>query len=371
MLRILHILSTPRAEGTPNLVLDWLATEKHEQEVFVLNSTPADLAARLRSGSRWYAEADLFQGRGPRKFLRIVQAVHRVCAERRPDLIVCWPTGFANWVTIGARLALGTKAELLVHCGNPPNRGAKADWLTRFVLLPVWLGRVRCVCCSDYVRNAFRAVPGIPGALFTTVHNCARVEEVRQRAKCARAARIKSDSEFAALMVATLERHKDHATLLRAMPTVLESFPAFRLRLAGDGSLRGELQQLAHNLGIASAVEFLGTRRDVPELLGQSDLFILSTTSQEGLGTVLIEALAANLKIVASDVPACREVLAGGRYGVLVPTGQPQALAAAITGAIAIGCESSESVHSDYLQGFTPAKMLEQYLALAGERCMR
>ena len=48
-MKILHILATPRAEGTPNLVLDWLATGAHEQEVFVLHAEPADLAGRLRS----------------------------------------------------------------------------------------------------------------------------------------------------------------------------------------------------------------------------------------------------------------------------------------------------------------------------------
>jgi hypothetical protein len=50
-MKILHILATPRAEGTPNLVLDWLATGEHEQEVFVLHAEPADLTGPLRSAS--------------------------------------------------------------------------------------------------------------------------------------------------------------------------------------------------------------------------------------------------------------------------------------------------------------------------------
>ena len=66
-------------------------------------------------------------------------------------------------------------------------------------------------------------------------------------------------------------------------------------------------------------MEFLGSRRDVPALLGQSDVFVFSTTKEEGLGTVLIEALAAGLPVVASDVPACREALEGGKWGALVP----------------------------------------------------
>src|SRR5882724_317628 len=125
-LKILHILSTPRAEGTPNLVLDWLATGLHEQEVFVLNSQPADLTERLRHNARWYGEADFFK-KSWRKFPRIARGVYRLCRERRPDVLVSWPTGFSNWICLGARLA-GVR-RLLVHCGNPPNRGRRNDWI--------------------------------------------------------------------------------------------------------------------------------------------------------------------------------------------------------------------------------------------------
>src|SRR5207248_2428186 len=106
-------------------------------------------------------------------------------------------------------------------------------------------------------------------------------------------------------------------------------------RLAGEGSLRATLQAEAHDLGCAGAVEFLGTRLDVPELLAHARLFVFSTTRQEGLGTVLFEALAVGLPVVASDVPACREALRGGEFGRLVPPGDSAALADAICHSLA------------------------------------
>ena len=66
-------------------------------------------------------------------------------------------------------------------------------------------------------------------------------------------------------------------------------------------------------------------RRDVPELVGQLDLFVFATTSDEGLGIALIEAMAVGVPVVASDVGACREVLDDGALGLLVPPGGPVA----------------------------------------------
>ena len=74
----------------------------------------------------------------------------------------------------------------------------------------------------------------------------------------------------------------------------------------------------AGECGALASVRFFGARDDVPELLGRMDLFAFCTTRSEGFGIALVEAMAAGTPIVASDVPACREVLAAGRDGVLV-----------------------------------------------------
>ncbi len=138
------------------------------------------------------------------------------------------------------------------------------------------------------------------------------------------------------------------------------------MRFVGEGSLRDELLRLSLSLGLGESVEFLGTRTDVPELLGAADLFVLSTTPQEGLGTVMIEAMAAGLAVVASDVPACRELLYNGQYGVLVPPSSPDHLAAAI---IATFNQPPIDLQqrTAYAMKFTPERMIEQYLSIVGQ----
>lgn len=363
-MKILHILATPRAEGTPNLVLDWLATGRHEQEVYVLHADPPDLSARLQAGSDWYREERFFD-MGWGKFLAITRGVAKVCRERHPDLVICWVTGFANWACLGARRA-GVR-HFLVYGGNPPRSGFKAGWMTRYGLLPLaWMG-AKVLCCSDYVRNAYRAVPMIPEGLLETVWNCTRAAEVAERAALRRSDVRREPGEVRALMVATLEAHKDHETLFRAIPAIRREVPGFRLILAGDGSLRTRLLTMVRELGIEEVVEFLGMRTDVPELLGEADLFVFSTTPQEGLGSVLLEAMAAEIPIIASDVPACREVLEGGHHGRLVPPGDPQALAGAIVERLrAPRPEAPLAESRDFALSFTADRMMDLYLELAG-----
>jgi glycosyltransferase involved in cell wall biosynthesis len=136
-----------------------------------------------------------------------------------------------------------------------------------------------------------------------------------------------------------------------------------QLWLVGDGSQRQRLENLSTSLGLADAVTFLGSRRDVPALLGQSDVFVFSTTREEGLGTVLIEALAAGLPIVASDVPACSEALAAGRWGTLVPPSDPAAMAAALIASLQTPAFVEANERSDYLQQFSPGRMIAAYVA--------
>lgn len=94
-------------------------------------------------------------------------------------------------------------------------------------------------------------------------------------------------------------------------------------------SQHDNVQSLTDELGVRDLVRFLGVRDDVPELMGASDIVVHATRS-EGLGMTMVEAMAAGVPVVATDIPACREVLDGGRCGLLVPLGDAPALAEAI-----------------------------------------
>jgi glycosyltransferase involved in cell wall biosynthesis len=98
--------------------------------------------------------------------------------------------------------------------------------------------------------------------------------------------------------------------------------------IAGDGPEREQLETEARQLGLASSVEFLGERNDIPDLIRSSDLFVLSTRS-EGLPMSVLEAMAAGLPVVASEVGGIPE-LVDAETGVLVPPEDPAALSTAV-----------------------------------------
>jgi glycosyltransferase involved in cell wall biosynthesis len=125
------------------------------------------------------------------------------------------------------------------------------------------------------------------------------------------------ESEFVIGNIASLSSKKDQNTLLRAFSLVIQMLPNVRLLIAGDGPLRAELNNLTKNLGIEEKVSFLGNRMDVPELLKILDVFVLSSI-MEGFPIVLIEAMAAGVPIVATNVDGNSESVIHNQTGFIV-----------------------------------------------------
>lgn len=132
------------------------------------------------------------------------------------------------------------------------------------------------------------------------------------------------------LLAARLEPQKGHAVLLRAMAALKQEFSALRLVLLGDGSLRGELQSLACELGLAESVFMPGHSPDTRCWMSAADVCVLPSFA-EGLPLFAIEALAAARPMVATAVDGTPEIVLDRRTGLTVPPGNPAALAAAIT----------------------------------------
>lgn len=127
--------------------------------------------------------------------------------------------------------------------------------------------------------------------------------------------------------VGRLAYPKDPRTLVRALARVRAR--PFSAQIVGDGPDQGGVEAEVRELGLESAVELSGPRGDVPELLAQADVFVLASRSEGGPISIL-EAMAAGLPVVASDVGGVGDLVADGATGLLVPPADPDALAAAL-----------------------------------------
>ena len=157
---------------------------------------------------------------------------------------------------------------------------------------------------------------------------------------------------------------KDQATLLTAFASA--SRPHDRLVVLGDGPLRAELEQLAGRLGVAERVELPGLlpRDDVYRLLGRADAYV-STSRGEGLPLSVLEALAARLPAVLSDIPPHREVAAATAAARLVPVGDARAFADALSRLLALPTEQrvalGRSARKAVTDAFSVHSMIDGY----------
>jgi glycosyltransferase involved in cell wall biosynthesis len=151
----------------------------------------------------------------------------------------------------------------------------------------------------------------------------------QRRARARTQLRIGIDAPLL-LGVARHEHQKGLDVLLEALPYVRRELPTMTLALAGsEGDTTGKLRDTVQRLHLNGAVRFLGSRRDVPELLCAADVFVFPSR-WEGMPGAVLESMALETPIVASDLPSIREMVGDDGAAVLVTPGESEALAAGI-----------------------------------------
>lgn len=323
---ILHVLLSGEMGGCERLTIDLAAEFERRgsrQLVGIFGSKDGPVERELRERNIPYRICTP----GPGNDLGLARVVARLVRQVRAKTVLTQGFGLHTSVALGARL--GGARSVFAFGQNPPPAAFWARWATT---VRAQIGRLfvtREIACTHYVAGGMNAVYRIPAHRIVVVHNWCDVDAIRQRINTAKTNRRAAAGPVLG-MVARLDPIKDHETVIRAFVHVRAACPEAELRLIGEGPLKHNLEPLAENLGVADGVKFLGNRNDVPELLGQCDLFVYATTEAEGFGIVLIEAMAAGIPVVCTDIGPCREVLDGGRGGRLVPPKDPRSLAEAI-----------------------------------------
>ena len=318
-LRVVHVISTPEGVGGAERALADIvqASCRRGDDVLVLN--PFVTPDGLPIAERLYAPAPVvgLPCNSPVELPQMLRRVRARVRAARPDIV---HAHLFHAAVVVALLRNATTAELVLSHQHGDH--FMASRLRLHEALDRWAGRrfTRVVGCSqavaDYLLYRYRYPP-------------ARVSFIRNGWSGSPLEPV-PDADPRVVCVARLRRQKDHPTLLRAFAGVRRVEPRAWLDLVGDGPERTSLQTLASELGIRDRVVFHGDIADVWPLLSRATVFALSS-AYEPLGISALEAMAAGLPVVASDVGGLREVVRQGETGWLVPQGDSERLEERLT----------------------------------------
>ena len=272
-------------------------------------------------------------------FFKLHPAVRRIIVHKPETSGEPWPRLLADWRHIvsirravresGSPVVMTTKPTMhllvIFACiGLPVRVVVREPGPSSLPLDPQNLLRRRIYGCAAVVAaNSRRAIrnlrPYIHPSKLVYLPNPLLME---------RQPRDDTDPARTVLTVGRLHEQKGHDVLLRAFALVHREHPDWRLRLAGDGPLAGDLRTLADQLGIQAHVEWLGATRDAQACYAAADIFVLASR-YEGTPNTLLEAMAAGLAVVVSDAGGS-ELVTHGESGLVTPVEDHAALAEAL-----------------------------------------
>ncbi len=365
MKKVLHIIDALNVGGAQELLA---LMAKHKGSTFDMAvcvlQPGTSLKARIESyGVRVYAldrtrESIL----RPVAFLRYglgnLFDIIRICRDEQVDIVHAHLSdaeylGFFATILGRARYFFTT-----VHTPAllPESQGHNLRNLARSLLMRVIHARAKkVVAVSKDTAALLHRQSGVSQAKLRIIANGVETKSIaNHQPTFGRDALGLDGSDHLLLCVGRLTLAKGHSYLLEAMRLLLPSLPNVKLLIAGDGELREELEELARSLKITDSVFFLGSRKDIPDLLALSDTYV-SASVFEGTSLAVMEAMSAGKPIVGTNIPGNLELLEQNVNAVLVPPADAQSLADAITRlcgdaqlAATLGRNAQKKAHAEF-----------------------
>jgi len=279
-----------------------------------------------RVGESLATDVPAFSGLLAHKFdVSVLWRLTRLLRHRRIDAVVTIGCGDKMfWGRLAGRLAgVPVICSALHSTGLPdhvelPNR-LLAPWTDAFIAV------------AESHGCYLAAKEGCPAAKIHVIRNGVDTDRFHPRWPDSRLQRefdLEPDGPVAGV-VAALRPEKNHDMFLRVAAAVQTALPAARWLIVGDGPERKRLESLSQALGVSQAVRFLGTRHDIPEVLGLMDVVLLCSR-MEASPICLMEAMAAEKPVVATRVGSVPELLGSGRNGCLVAADDSAGMAAMV-----------------------------------------
>ncbi len=204
-----------------------------------------------------------------------------------------------------ALLAIGKKRVQTEHCSHNRRRDYP---LFKFMEYVLYRGHDLTVSISEKVQEELVKFMPCYQHKYHVVHNGVDLNQFPMTAK--KACDLIAKPIVNIGMVGRLHEHKDHETLIHALAQLPSKY---HLHLAGDGDKKPALRELAQRLDVTKRIHFHGVISDIPLFLGEMDIYVQSS-HVEGFGLAAVEAMAAGLPVLSSNVPGLDEVTGRNEY---------------------------------------------------------
>jgi glycosyltransferase involved in cell wall biosynthesis len=254
-----------------------------------------------------------------------VDGIRRYLRATRPTIVHTFLLTASLYGRLAAMLArirviVGTEVNIYER-----KRPAHA-WIERLLMAGTDRVIVSAASVKQFYEQQVRADPVKVEVIYNAV-DFAQLQTSVPRSELRRTLGIADDAVVAGT-IARLTEQKGHRYLLQALSDT-SALQQLHLLVIGDGDLRSELEQMAGERGLIGRVHFLGARRDLGNLIGAMDLFVLPSL-WEGLPLSLVLAMGAGLPVVSTTVAGVPEVVTDEETGLLVPPGDAPRLGAAL-----------------------------------------
>ena len=254
-------------------------------------------------------------------------ALRRLARQCKIDVIVAHLYGSAIYASLLGRL-MGVPVVSVLHGQSDV---AHSDRLALLRSGIVRAGSPKVVFVSEHLKDHLAPRLRLAESQCTVIPNGVDVQVYRPcRDRSLRSELALANDVILVGAIGNIRAPKAYDVLLRAARILLDRSQRFHFIIAGDCSndLGRELVDLSRSLGIEQRLSFLGLRADVARILNNLDVFVLSSHT-EGFSIACLEAMACGIPVIATRSGGPEEILEGGA-GILVPTGDPEAIAQAV-----------------------------------------
>lgn len=319
-LRVLFLITSMPIGGAETLLVNLvrrLDPERFRPEIGCLKS-PGPLGEMLAD------EMPVHSGLLAGKYdLRILGRLTRLCRRRRIDAVITVGAGDKMfWGRLAAwRAGVPVALSALHSTGWPDGVGRLNRLLTPITDAFIAVAEEHGRFLVEQERFPAAKVRVVPNGV-----DCQRfVPHPQRRIELRRSLGLSPSSPVCGI-VAALRPEKNHSLFLQTASLIAARQPDARFVIVGDGPERARLESETMQLGLADRVLFLGSRKDIPDLLATLDLFLL-TSDNEASPVSILEAMACELPVVATRVGSVAETVQEGRTGFLAPARDAVALA--------------------------------------------